>query len=437
MRIDQHYSLALAQSIQGDSPEGEESLHADSSVISMQLESLQQQLHEIQDTVETLGDALVAVESIKHTDLVHLGLLEACLNLVQRGTQQTAENIQPSLESFVGTQVSTEGIKETVKTMLLTIQRMLRELWHLIKEFFVTVVNEVGRARLRLQYSRTLVDEIDGMNPARDVVAMGNSVYGVATEVGPPKDAQSIIISLNELLNQTKAVQEHLVPQLLSIGSSLARILPLWPNDENKNDDWLASLNKIAEVYKPHVIAHGIGKAYPTHNPQVPVGSALVTAALPGSRSLMFLAGELILPEKSNGGNADRAMMIQSSSIILSRQKQASNLDLSKATMDTMPNNHLHQILDGVESILNEVEKGMRAGLRTQMERMGRQLEAVSEHIDSNTVSDITRLRRGLRYATVYSSWVQSPYVQLIAHDLMVCRAMMSLIARHCAAYHR
>lgn len=437
MRIDDHYRLALASSTQGASPDGEESLHADSSVISLQLESLQQKLFEIHDTVESIDDALIAIESMKEADLVHLGLVEACLNLVQRGTALTAENIQPGLEGFVGTQVSTEGIKETVKSMLMAIQRMLRELWHLIREFFVTVVNEVGRARMRLQYSRTLVDEIDGKNPVRENVAIGNAVYGIATEAGPPKDAHSIIVSLNELLNQTKMVQEHLVPQLMSIGGSLARALPAWPNDEIKNDEWLVGLNKIAEVYKPHVIAHGIGKAYPTHNPQVPAGSALVTAPLPGSRSLMFLAGELILPDKSAGGSADRAMMIQASSIILSRQKQASNLDMTKATMDTMPNNHLHQILDGVESVLNEVEKGVRAGLRTQMERMGRQLESIAERIDSNTTSDVTRLRRGLRYATVYSTWVQSPYVQLTAHDLLVCRAMMSLVSRHCAAYHR
>ena len=321
MRINQHYHRALETVVQGELPDGSESLHADTSAIAVQFESICQQLNHLHDTIETLDDALITVESMKEADIAHLGLLEACLNMVQRGTYQSAQDIQPGLESYVGMQVSTEGIKETVKSMLLTIQRMLREVWHLLKEFFVTVINEVGRARLRLQYSRTLVDEIDGMNPAREKVTMGNTVYGVATEAGLPKDAHSIIVSLNELNHQTKVIQEHVVPQLLAIGNGFARVLPTWPNAEDKNDEWLASLNVIASDYKPHVIAHTIGKAYPTHNPQVPAGSALVTAQLPGSRSLMFLSGDLILPEKTQGSNADRAMALQANAIQLSRQK--------------------------------------------------------------------------------------------------------------------
>lgn len=435
MSIREHYQAALEQQIAHDATADQHGLRSDSESIALEMESRVNEIRRLIDIADALQDTVVSVEGLQQADAHHLMLLEACLNLAQAGTPASAENIQPSLESHLGSTISTEGVAETVRNLLASIRRLLRELWHFISDFFFSIFNEVGRARLRLDYTRTLVDEIDGKSNTRDIVALGNSAYGVITESGVPHDAHSIVVSLNELLHQTKYVREHLTPTLVSIGENFTRTLPNWPDQHEANVEWLESLNKIADAFDPHAIGQAMGKVFPTHNPQFPAGSTLVAAPLPGSRSLSFLSGAKIHPDKMNGSDIERATALQANSIVLVRQRQAGNVDLTKATMEPISNNHMHQILDIVEKVLDEVEAAVRSNVRARMERMGRSLEDSMNRINSEAGSDTARLRRGLRYATVYSEWVQSPFVQLMAHDLMVSRSMMSFVAHHCAAY--
>ena len=435
MTIRQQYQAALEQQIAFDATADQHGLRSDAESIALAMESHIQEINRLVDIADALQDAVVSVEGLKEADPHHLMLFEACLNLAQAGKHESAEQIQPSLESYLGNTISTEGVQQTIRNLLVSIRRLLRELWHFISDFFLSIFNECGRARLRLGYTRTLVDEIDGKNNTRDRVALGNSVYGVATEAGVPHDAHSVILSLNELLHQTKYMRGHLVPTLIAIGENFVRTVPTWPNAPEANGVWLESLNKIASTYDPHTLAHAMGKVFPSHNPQFPPGSALVAAPLPGSRSLSFLSGAKIHPDKINGADADRATAFQANSISLMRQRQAANMDLTKATMEPIPNNHMHQILDIVEKVLDEVEDSVKTGLRSRMERLGRALEDCVARIDPDTSGDTLRLRKGLRYSTVYTQWVQSPFVQLLTHDLMVCRSMMSFVSHHCAAY--
>lgn len=436
MQLRKHFDAALEQQdIEPSTQELEQMEHGDL-VTAGDIASDMDEVRRLSDIADSLEDTVMAMESITKADFNHLRLVEAVLNAAHAGTSQRADGVIPSLENYAGSTISTEGVVNTIKNILEQIRRILRELWHKIKDFFITLFNEVGRLKFRIQYVSTLLDEIDGKEPEQDTVTLGNTAYGVCTEQGIPQNARAVVISLMDMLNQTRAVRQHYVPQLIAIGEGLARTLPQWPNDPERNKLWLEQLNSIASGFNTSVFAHSVAKTFPTNNPNWPAGSAQVGTPLPGFRSLVFVNGEKVATDQSASPQA-HAMRIQASQVLLTRARQTHNVDLAKATIETFSNDHLKEILDLVSQIVEEVETGMKAGLRNKLERLGRDLDNAAAKIDQETDGDIGTLKRGLRYATVFAGWTTDPYVQLLGHDLYVCRSMLSFVSRHIAAHHK
>lgn len=433
MQLQKHYVAAMEQQSIELMPDQTE----DEALVQMSdIEHDIDYARRLADVADTLDDTIVAMEHIKTADYGHLMLVEAVLNMAHAGTAQRADSVIPSLESYVGSTISTEGVVSTIKNLLEQIRRILRELWHKIKDFFITLFNEVGRLKFRINYVTTLLDEIDGKEPEQAEITLGNSGYGVCTEQGVPQNARAVVISLTDMLNQTRAVRQHYVPQLLAIGDGLSRVLPQWPNDPERNQQWLAQLNAIASGYNTAVFAHALAKTFPTHSPNWPTGSALVGTPLPGFRSLVFVNGDKVATDQSATPMA-QATRLQASQVLLTRTRQTHNVDLSKAKIETFTNDHLKEVLDLVNEIVEEVETGMKAGLRSKLERMGRDLETAATRINQEANGDIGVLKRGLRYATVYAGWTTDPYIQLLGHNLYVCRSMLSFITRHIQAHHK
>lgn len=437
MSLQKHFNAAMEDVYAHDPVAAQRGLYGDTNAIAMEMDSHLAEISRLMDVADALKDIEASVESLAHADPHHLMLLEASLNLAVAGTLKSAQDIQPSLENHLGTTISTEGVGRTIKDVIANIIRLVREMWQLMAEFFERVLGEVARAKLRMQYVRALVNEIDGKDPVRDRVSIGNSVIGVATESGVPHNAASIIISLNEMLHQSQYMRTHVVPMLLDMGQKLSVELPKWSNDPEKSEQWLTNLNNIVGVFKPHEIAHAVGKAYTSHSPAYPHGVALTLAPLPGLRSLAFIDGMKMLETTAEAKPAELALAYQNHDITLLRQRQAGNYDVEHAAMDVITNNnHLAHILDVVEKVLDEAEYNIKQGLRTKLEKVGRQMNDAVAHIQAED-SDKGRLQRGVRYTVAFPRWVRNSYVNLVAHDLMVSRAMMTFVAHHCAAYNR
>ena len=387
------------------------------------------------DVADNLEDAVAAMEGLESADPRHLMLLEAVLNMANAGTPARADGIIPSLESYLGSTVAMEGVNQSIRTLLVNVRRIIRELWHKLKDLAISIFNEVGRLRLRLQYTETLIDEIDGRSPKRESTALGTAVYGVCTEAGLPKDARQIVIALTDLLQQTKALRMHYVPKVMAIGQELLREIPKFPKNPEGNQQWLANLNKIASAYDVHTFATNIVKTFGSSNPAWPAGSAQVGTPLPGFRSLVFLDGAKIATDDSDTPMA-HAARIQSSQVLLTRTRQVHNVDLTKAEMETISNDSLKEITALVAKLIDEVDQGLKSGLRSNLERMGRAVEDAAAKIDDSTDSDYRTLQRGLRYTTIFTSWVTDPYVQILGHTLYVCRSALSVVSRHTSSHH-
>ncbi len=438
MRIRYHYKEALGGGDTDRNPALESAIHEDTQYLAVEMEQCSLEMRRLSDIADALQDLTSSVEHLQSADPHHLRLVETCLNMAQAGTFATAEQIQPSLENYLGTPVSMEGVSSAIRQFITNLLRLMREIWHRIQDFLVRTLGEVGRLRIRLQYVSSLVAEIDGKSPVRDRVPLGNSVYGVSTEAGVPKDARSLIVPLEHLLQQTKAMRTHVVPVLLAVGEQLNGQLRTLPATADEANLWLQQLNAIAGSFHPHALAHSMGPAYVSHNPDYPSGAALVTASLPGSRSLVFIDGTKVYPDKSKGDVEEQAMAYQNHAILLQRQRQAVNIDLTKAWMETLTNDQLQEIHRLVEELVEEVDEALRSGLKNRLLGLAKPAEQIEKQLNQLNEAEMANglVRRGLRYWPVYSGWIQASYMQLLAHDLMVARAMLTLVSRHCAAYH-
>lgn len=114
---------------------------------------------------EALEDLVSVAETTPEASENDLVLSEIVSDLATQGTDlQTDSDVLPALESYVGKSISTEGIKETIASMLKALVEFMKNAWQNIKAFFGNVDAQV--ATLKKKLKEIASSAADGVVPA-------------------------------------------------------------------------------------------------------------------------------------------------------------------------------------------------------------------------------------------------------------------------------
>ena len=386
------------------------------------------------DIAAGLEDLIHAMESVSEPTPAHLMLLEAGINMSFAGTPMRPADLRPALESRDNLNVSLEGVKERVEQIVQQIKRFLTFLWNKIRDFVQAAVGEVARAKHRLDFLVGRCNEIDGRAPVHAQIRLGQNVYGMATDRGVPPDAYVWNRNLHNLQQVMQGIRTHYVPTVIKIGHALQGSLRHYRPDTA--EQWLVSLNHIATAYDVHSFAAHVGQTTSVVDSRYTAGTAVSSLPLPGNRSLVFLDGKKVYPDRVNGSAADQAVMYQASTVDLIRMQVTKTIEPSKAVMRTLTPDEIQSVLAQAGQVLAEVEAGVNSRLQLELSQSAKDLMTAADSIGHQTESQsLEYFRRGMAYCTAYSVWAPRPYVQLLAHSLSVVRATLGACSRHLQAY--
>lgn len=395
------------------------------------------QIQQLSDVAAALTDIAITMENLAEIQPAHLLLMEAGLNMSYAGTTHRADDLSPALESRDALNVSLEGIKERIQEILAMIKRFMLALVEKVREFVTAVAGEIGRAKLRLDTLEIKCDEIDGRMPMHAQVRLGQAVYGLATDRGVPPDALTLGRNIAQMRQHLAAVREHYVPTVLKIGDGFAHALKEWKGTPGNAEAWLARLNVIASAYDVHSFASHVGHTYGVVDARYAANTAVSGAPLPGNRSLVFVDGRKVYPDKMEGTLLDQALALQSSSVDLVRMQVTKTIDPSKAVMRVMTPDEIRDVLKNVSQLLAEIETGAKSRLGADLAQRAKELANTAESMSHHVSTDLDYFRRGMNYCTAFAVWAPKPYTNLLAHAMSVVRASMAACSRHLAAYHR
>lgn len=100
---------------------------------------------------DALEDLAIVAKDIKAATPAEAFLIELVGQTATAGTEVLPEEVVPSMESFIGLSISTEGIIETARRIWEAILNFIRKIWSKIKDFYrVTVVTK--------KYKQTLLE---------------------------------------------------------------------------------------------------------------------------------------------------------------------------------------------------------------------------------------------------------------------------------------
>lgn len=349
----------------------------------------------------------------------------------------------PAMETFQlfapqATSLSMENLRSSLSRIINTIREFLKLLFRRIGDFFVRVFGDTGRVRLRMKYLEDQTEDINGLSPRTSKVNIGAFAYNVATERAIPADGRALVTSMGELLRQLRGLRLHYLPTIVQIGHNLSVGLAARPRSVNgweEFDVWLKQINGIASVYDVHDFTTVSSKLHDMTDARYPLGAARSGAPLPGCRSLAFVDGRKLYPDKLEGSSLDRATVFQASRVELIRLSPQHTIDTAAAMMETMTASSIYEVLELVGELLDEIDASANSSFHQDLQRHARELDAAAAHISITDENELTYVRRGLQYCEVYGVWMHKPYLQMLNHALSVCRGALGVCARHIKAY--
>jgi len=391
-------------------------------------ERLNQQL-DVADGLTGLQNVCATIESMSPQ---HLALVEAALALANAGTPMRTSDMVPALESYVGQKISTEGLGERVMAIIKSVLAALQRYWQAVVDFVTGYKNDVGQLKYQLEMVQTQITQVEGASPKREKVTFTPYIYGMLTTRALPDNVRPVLIGLAELRRQVQVIRQHHVPVAESVAkSALAAIVPPSSHPE-ETQRWLHNLNQIAATYNITKVESAIGALYPLNDGTHPKGTARAAPTLPGLRQLVLVDGAKLYPDKVEGNDRERAIMLQASAVKLAKL-QSNSHDDSRLSMNTLSSDHLKEVSDAIAALIAESDAG--AALVEEISALSRKLgESVGKWTNQESAS-AEDLQVGLRYATTFATRLTQPYLQLLELSAYVSQVALSYCRSHLAAY--
>jgi hypothetical protein len=85
---------------------------------------------------DSLSDVAVVADSIEKATPAEAALMETAGDLAVAGTDVEPEQVVPSMESYIGKSIATEGIKETVTKILEGVLQFIQRVWEKIRTYW-------------------------------------------------------------------------------------------------------------------------------------------------------------------------------------------------------------------------------------------------------------------------------------------------------------
>lgn len=394
------------------------------------------EVERVEDLADALEDLAEVADTITEAQPADLAMVETATRAALAGTDVEVEEVIPALESFKGTTISTEGLRETARRLWDNIVEMLKKVWEKLEGFFYKLVGTIPRLRKSAEDLKARAEATVGKAAEETKHQLGGEAGTLAVGGKAPKNAAEILASLGVVRKQGDAVFKKYAGTLAKAGEQMASAISDF--DIEKASDGLQRVCTAAIAVGISEVAK-ICDATVTNDPRWRAGEAKMSPALPGGKSIVFVAGQLT--DKTNPlAYADGIRRTYAEVVMTSSKKQDAVRNGEFTTMNTSDAIAIADAILGICDVVEEFQRGKGqkdlAKARDKMKEAGAKATAKLEKSrkDQGAVP-ISYYKSAINFNVAYGRWATSPMGSLASLSLTACRAALVVANKSLSQY--
>lgn len=394
------------------------------------------EVERVEDLADALEDLAEVADTITEAQPADLAMVETATRAALAGTDVEVEEVIPALESFKGTTISTEGLRETARRLWDNIVEMLKKVWEKLEGFFYKLVGTIPRLRKSAEDLKARAEATVGKAAEETKHQLGGEAGTLAVGGKAPKNAAEILASLGVVRQQGDAVFKKYAGTLAKAGEQMASAISDF--DIEKANEGLARVCTAATAVGISEVAK-LCNASLTNDPRWRSGEAKMAPALPGGKSIVFVAGQLA--DKSNPlSYADGIRRTYAEVVMTSSKKTDAIRSAEFTTMNTADAIAIADAILGICDVVEEFQRGKGqkdlGKARDKMKEAGAKATAKLEKSRKDQgAMPISYYKSAINFNVAYGRWATSPMGSLASLSLTACRAALVVANKSLSQY--
>ncbi|EBW9734456.1 hypothetical protein NRE35_004342 [Salmonella enterica] len=360
-----------------------------------------------------------------------VALAEQVANLATVGTGEDADTVMPSNESYIGSTISCEGLKETVRAIIRAVIAAIKKLWERLKKFWRSTMSRLSSLKKSAQELKTRAAGITGAAKEKKI-KMSSSVSNLLAKDGSvQKDYGAISGGLKDftaILKDCSTWGEKIAKAGEDIADAI-RDLDATEAAKGENKFVSAFVGKVKGLQSVFGgMSNSNDKRFADKEVDVQKGKTLL-----GERALFSRTRKYNDSTATSRNLASYRVWLDSASDKVKDHNETEFSTLSSSNVGDLA----ETVIDLVDAMayygegkgLSNVEKS--AGkVETALDKLGR-----ANDLDEAKSEDAAALRRMISLGHAFADWARNPTASVVNHCCAVCRAALTVGTRSLAQH--
>lgn len=359
-----------------------------------------------------------------------VALAEQVANLATVGTGEDADTVMPSSESYIGSTISCEGLKETVRNIIRAVIAAIKKLWDRLKKFWRSTMSRLSSLKKSALELKARASKTTGTAEEKKI-KISASISGLLAKDGSVqkeygqissglRDFKDVLGSVDTWSGLVAAAGETIADAVGDIDVSKA------------TQEEAEFVNKFDSKLKNLATAFTLSNS----NDKRFIGEKTIVKS-----SKTFLGEKAIFArERNKTGENSFASNIASFRLWLDAASPKVK-EQGETDFNTMSGTNVADLADIIVDLTDKMAyyaegKGMSkveksAGkVEKAMEKLGR-----SNDLDDVKTADAAAVRRMIALGHAFADWSRNPAASIVNHICTVSRAVLTVGTRSLSQY--
>jgi hypothetical protein len=411
----------------------------------MEADSILMETERITDIVISLEEAVLISGTVQVATEAELAFLETIGNLATAGTDVDPERIVPSMESYVGTTISLEGLKETIANIWEKIKVFIKKVWEALKNFYNETMREIPRLKANLlALQKKIPKKTTSDKSAKEKITISTGVDYFEIN-GKVLDTElEINNAFGQLADISKWVFGPYLESVIMRGDLVEKTFSQWEPDLEH-----ASREALMVKLQKDLLSSSF--------PKIPGGHELAGHGPFGHASAIELMGNvhLVNDTRQAGGLGEH---FAASDFWFSLTRESCQLQTSghfrteEIKLLPFSSGAMNVLIDDMVSVLDIFQKYQYGTIAKKLEasyislaktadsisvKVSEQVKKTEGTETSNANHLMSDFRGFTTFNTTYAKWSKDPAVPMMRHVISTIKALAMVMSKSLSSYSK
>lgn len=388
------------------------------------------------DTVQGLENLEAVVTNIEETTPAEAALVDQAVDMATTGTQIDADDIAPSMESYVGKRMAIESIRDSAARIWNSIMEMLKRIWERVETFFYKAFGVLPSIRRRLESLEDAIDAARSKSIENKKVTVTSGVTYLSIDYKPVKKGSELLSAVKELNKTASYVFNDGVEAFAKAGEDIATAISDF--EVAKKDE---SVKKAIEALKSMggklTKLPGNSGSGGDSSHHVKYGSQLL-----GNQRLAATTAK----SSDEAGELGTLDIMRRAGVKWEKSRDKAGQATGSFEFETMSTSEAASLVKELVALVDVLEDYKRGSAwkevtkaRTNLEKASAKAAAELDKVKGSSEADervaLPYYRALVRLNQSYVGWTSTPATQLMSHSVNTINAVIAVIKKSLAQY--